>query len=108
MFWLVFQHVGTSHTLFPLTTVGMDANNTFCLDWLIGFRHSVGPQMVWSLSVGTTDSASMEGFLHNVGYPPRRGAELSGHLACSTSAWELADFLLQSLAKTEPRPLDAW
>ena len=77
----------------------------FDVHWLLSFCHRFGPQMIWSLSVGTTDYAAMEGFLHNVGYPPRRGAELSGHLACSTSAWVLADFLLQSLAKAEPRPL---
>ena len=71
---------------------------------LFGFWFRFVVQMAWSLSAGTADSACIEGLLHNVGYPPRKGAELSGHLACPPSAGGLADFLLTIPCKIKPAP----
>ena len=61
--WLLFQIVGTSFTMCPLATVGMDANNTLFFGIGLLAFDSVKGKMVLSLTVGTTDYASMNGVL---------------------------------------------
>ena len=63
--------------------------------------------MVWSLSAGTADYACMERLLHNVGYPPRRVAELSGHLACPTQCLWVGRFPSDSPLQKQNRALYA-